>query len=591
MKPNEEQKTIVDYFVNGQSKKRILLVEAPPGTGKTFTAVSASMEYIRWNLNKDPKYNKKILILTFSKNARAQIEKQLDDLNDKMEGLSKYIEITNFHSLFQKYVWAYSNYLGIDKNISIISSKQRKALLGNKLSNIDVYNGDDVQYSWAESLLEGTVYPLTTQGNIKPSVKKMIPFTDTIKQFIIELNKKGYLGFSDLGFHFNLLLDKSPLLLKTIQNKYGLLILDEYQDASDLQDKIVNKLIGKNNNAIFFADSKQMIYEWRGASSNRLDDLKEKYKGQIKVQELITSERFKNKKDIECIINEARKEKYDNLINQSSENIKYIGVKVQEKNLYNPQVKYKMYSNLKYKLINEIPKYENRKNKSIGILCRSNEQVNYIRKALREDFKISTNLIGNNEEEHNKVNDLIEFLEKDKTMLTKDDLSQEMAKIIFTIIYDNNIGSIQRTKIDEIKFSRLKNARTEILKKISCIIVEIETKKDYIGGIVQCVSLVKNSELSINYENMSLITSILRCKDISPQKITDIFLQYQFLKSFKKLNGIYVLNVHQSKGREFDYVYIIDCESMIMEKNLLYVALSRVKEKLFIFDWVLDLEN
>ena len=66
----------------------------------------------------------------------------------------------------------------------------------------------------------------------------------------------------------------------------------------------------------------------------------------------------------------------------------------------------------------------------------------------------------------------------------------------------------------------------------------------------------------------------------------DIFLQYQYLKAFRELKGIYVLNVHQSKGREFDYVYLIDREAINKEENLLYVALSRVKEKLVVFDWV-----
>ncbi|ARC83768.1 ATP-binding domain-containing protein [Clostridium argentinense] len=65
-----------------------------------------------------------------------------------------------------------------------------------------------------------------------------------------------------------------------------------------------------------------------------------------------------------------------------------------------------------------------------------------------------------------------------------------------------------------------------------------------------------------------------------------MFLQYQYLKAFKELKGIYVLNVHQSKGREFDYVYVVDRESLNKEENLLYVALSRVREKLTILDWI-----
>jgi hypothetical protein len=73
----------------------------------------------------------------------------------------KLYEVSNFHSFFQKYVWAYSNYLGLNKNLIITSPKQRKIFLEKSLSHISDYTGDDEQYGWAESLLEGEFYPLT----------------------------------------------------------------------------------------------------------------------------------------------------------------------------------------------------------------------------------------------------------------------------------------------------------------------------------------------------------------------------------------------------------------------------------------------
>jgi DNA helicase-2/ATP-dependent DNA helicase PcrA len=158
------------------------------------------------------------------------------------------------------------------------------------------------------------------------------------------------------------LLNKSQALLSIIQNKYNLIILDEYQDSSDLQDKIVKKLIGKNNKAIFFADSKQMIYEWRGASSERLNNLLNDYKGEIEQKELIEVMRFKNRNDIENILKDAREGKHNISDYTSSENIKYVQVKVEDKNMFIPQIKNHMYAVLKYKILNELPKYEERKN-------------------------------------------------------------------------------------------------------------------------------------------------------------------------------------------------------------------------------------
>jgi len=224
MSPNREQNDIIRYFISQQEGKRIISVEAPPGTGKTYTAVATCINYINFKLEQNSRYNKKALILTFSKNARAQIEKQLDELTHADNKSKEYIEITNFHSFFQKYVWAYSKYIGLNQDLIITSPKQRKKILDSRLSSISKYTADNDQYRWIDSLLDGEFYPLTYKGNIKPSVKKIMPFKDNIIKIIKSINKEGYIGFSDMGYYMNELLDKSPELLKVIQSKYDLLL-------------------------------------------------------------------------------------------------------------------------------------------------------------------------------------------------------------------------------------------------------------------------------------------------------------------------------------------------------------------------------
>lgn len=587
MNPNAEQEVIIKYFTNPNISKRILLVEAPPGTGKTFTAVSAAINYTHYNLKNNPNYNKKALLLTFSKNARAQIEKQLDELDDGKINSKKYIEITNFHSFFQKYVWAYSKYLGLKEEMQVLSTKQRRNRFKAELSSINDYMDDDDQFEWVDSLLEGEFYPLTTKGNIKPSVKRLIPHKEKIKEIIKKVNKEGFIGFSDMGYYMKELLDKSPALLEIIQSKYNFIILDEYQDSSDLQNKIVTTLIGKKNKAIFFADSKQMIYGWRGASHDRLSELFKFYNGEIEKKELITNMRFKGRTDIEYMLNDTRQGTHNINNFDSSDNIKYIKVKVNDKNLFSQQSKNYMYSALKYKIKNTLPKYEDRKGKSIGIQCKKNEQVNYIKKALREEFSIIAQTICNNDEEYNVICDLIDFLKTDVKSIDKDMLSREILKYVFEVIYDDNIGSIRRNKIDDMGFANLKNARLKFLKSLAMIVEEASIKGNYAECVVNSINLVCDFEFRLNYEMLSLLKKMLYQSRNSYEKITDLFLQYQFQKSFKELRGIYVLNVHQSKGREFDEVYLVDRENINKDENLLYVALSRVKQKLVIFDWVI----
>lgn len=586
IKPNPEQQQIIDYFSKDTKVNRVLLVEAPPGTGKTFTAVASAMKFIYSNINRNKQYNKKVLILTFSKNAKAQIERQLDMLSKDINKInwSKHIDITNFHSFFQRYVWSYSKYLGLKENLVIMSTKQRKVLLKERLSFIQEYDGNNNQFEWSESLLEGDFKPVKPKKDVN-AVEKLVPYRDDIIDVIKRINIEGFIGFSDIAYYMMKLLKKSQALLDIIQNKYEFFILDEYQDTSDMQDTIVKKLIGKNNKAIFFADSKQMIYGWRGASSERLHNLLNDYKGEVEIRKLSEIMRYKNRKDIENTLIEIRDGSKDISDAISSQNIKYIDVEVEDIDIYDTRVKNQMYATLKYKILNCL-KYGDIKNKSVGILCRGNELVNYLRKAFKIEFNIYLRTLSNNEEEHNIICDLIEFMKKEHSKMDEDEVCKEVFKFIFAVINDNNIGSISRNNIDCVSFKNLKKVRLELLKGIRNFIEDASKDNDYYRCLYNCINLIDSSDLQKKYEVLILLRKALCLRNYSEDKIMSIFLQYQQLKAYRKLQGVYVLNVHQSKGREFDYVYLIDREAINKEDNLLYVAMSRAKEKLVVFDWL-----
>ena len=45
--------------------------------------------------------------------------------------------------------------------------------------------------------------------------------------------------------------------------------------------------------------------------------------------------------------------------------------------------------------------------------------------------------------------------------------------------------------------------------------------------------------------------------------------------------GLYITTIHQSKGKEFDCVLVLDVEKIADDRNLLYVSHSRMKEQLY----------
>ncbi|MGO5092630.1 UvrD-helicase domain-containing protein [Clostridium sp. LCP25S3_F10] len=575
MKQNDKQKSVIQSV----KENRITLVEAPPGTGKTYTAVYLSMEFVRQAMENN--LNNKVLILTFSKNARAQIVKQLEVLDDNYVNYEKYIEITNYHSFYQKYIWAYSEYLGLPSNINIMSPMNRKKAIKEFLIQKGIANPTQSQINWATDLLEGDFRP---QNKKKLNeVKKILFLKEEIIEYIKILNKKGNIAFADFGYYMNVLIQKSKSFLNILRNKYQLVVLDEYQDSSDMQDFIVKQLIGTNNKAVFFADPKQMIYEWRGAKATRLIKLREYYSSEIESLMLTDVYRYKGNEDLLCLMKDVRNGVFDKENLRGKKGIKIIDVKVavESINLYSQMVKNLCYSKMKYAILNELKKY---KGKTVGILSRKNDMVEYLKEKFIVEFKRNLNELSNNEIEHDLMVRICDFMTTYKYD-DIDELTKFFLGLTFKVTYEKEFGKVKRKNVESIIFKDVNSVRHNIVKKAKECIMNCKDMDSMKLSLLEYLTYIKSETISINNTLINLTLKIVKMKDINLDKVTSLLLQHQYNNSFKDLKGEYILNIHQSKGREFDIVFVIDSEAIIDDENLLYVALSRVKEEIVIFDW------
>lgn len=579
MEPDREQKEVIDSI----KKNRITLVEAPPGTGKTYTAVYAAIEYVKENIKVESSLKSKVLILTFSKNARAQIEKQLEKLDDRLINYKKYIEISNYHSFYQKYIWAYSNYLNLPSDLIITPPSKRKRLVADFLLEKNINTPTVAQIGWASDLLDGDFRPVNKHTRAFSEIQKIISLKDEIINYILDLNKKGEVSFSDFGYYVKQLIQKSNSLLNILRNKYQFIILDEYQDSSDIQDFIVKELIGVNNKGLFFSDTKQMIYGWRGAKDSRIQDLKGYYTSELNMIELIEIHRYKNKEDLINLISKTRSDSYDCMEFQDTLNIKYIDIKVQvdKIDLYNAIIRGKCYYNLKYKILNEINLY---RGKTLGILCRTNDIVEYIRKSFKVDFRRNLKELNNSEKEHDLLYYVYEFV-CSGNYTEVDKLIKFVFFITFSVCYEKEFGKVKRNKLQDVTSQYITNIKNKFVKKVKDCFTDIKNQEDLRKQLIIYLKFLLESDLSINRDLINLVIKFLRIKENDKNKVNSLLLQHQHTNSYKELKGEYVLNIHQSKGREFDIVFIIDSNSVKKDANLFYVAISRAKEKVVFFNW------
>src|SRR5699024_7078300 len=92
-----------------------------------------------------------------------------------------------------------------------------------------------------------------------------------------------------------------------ISHDYPVLILDEYQDTNFFQEHFV-KTVLKESSGIFFCDRYQMIYNFRGSTLKRIDDLQLLYPDIVKI-EFDEYYRYKNKTDLVKLLTSIREGK------------------------------------------------------------------------------------------------------------------------------------------------------------------------------------------------------------------------------------------------------------------------------------------
>ena len=142
---DDEQRHVVSAFVSGHN----VMVEAPPGTGKTYLGVVLAASCIRHDVLSD---HGNVLFLTFSKNARVQIEQQMERLFSAGKINSKerrHLAISNYHSFFFECLQKKKALWGVNGRIRVGSLKARETML-KKLVKKD---GSKKSKNWEYELL------------------------------------------------------------------------------------------------------------------------------------------------------------------------------------------------------------------------------------------------------------------------------------------------------------------------------------------------------------------------------------------------------------------------------------------------------
>ena len=216
-------------------------------------------------------------------------------INDKLNELAFYVE--DYHEYFigiDELIYA-NTYKEIRNNCNIDHSKQMRGkgeeAKSIKQDIVDILKEIESLCIFDEDEIEKQI--IGTKDNTLYILKIVEELNKRVKEFKKENN---VYEFSDIFSMAISLVENYQDIREEIKNGFKEILIDEYQDTNDLQDKFISLI--ENNNVYAVGDIKQSIYRFRNANPNLFIKKYEDYQDESKGLVLNLSSNFRSRKQV-----------------------------------------------------------------------------------------------------------------------------------------------------------------------------------------------------------------------------------------------------------------------------------------------------
>ena len=137
----------------------------------------------------------------------------------------------------------------------------------------------------------------------KDHVSIIIEILNKLDDQITKYKNENYAyEFNDIAKMAINLVKENKVIKEEIKNTYNEILVDEYQDTSDLQEEFLKEI--ENNNLYMVGDIKQSIYRFRNANPSIFKEKYEKYSKNINGLKIDLVKNFRSRKEVLNNINE-----------------------------------------------------------------------------------------------------------------------------------------------------------------------------------------------------------------------------------------------------------------------------------------------
>ena len=234
-----------------------------------------------------------ILCLTFTNKAAQEMKRRISGMVDR-GSVNDFI--CTIHSFCAKFLRKEIYRIGYPKNFTIIDEEDAKQLAKQAMIEFDI----DRKKITAERFLKGVAalkgYEPThyIQRHLLPNSSSFSPDA-TVRYLRLQL-KHFALDYDDLLFFTLYILNHFPEARKYWTEKLNYLMVDEVQDCTGDDWKLLHALTQHHGNLFIVGDPDQAIYEWRGANPKIFVDFKAK-------TDIILNQNYRSTPDILDVAN------------------------------------------------------------------------------------------------------------------------------------------------------------------------------------------------------------------------------------------------------------------------------------------------
>ena len=251
-----------------------LLVLAGPGAGKTEVLAARAARIIR----AAPKRRFRVVGLTFTNLAAGEMKERV---GLRLGSNSDRARIGTFHSLCAAVLRQHGSHLGLRPDFRILHlASERALILADALGPRAPWG---IQPPPAGRITRNLdqLFRRAPESEAEPSEEAGVESGwdgRLLRTYVSQLIQSNCMDYGSLLYCVLDLVRAQPRIASDFPIAYPHVIVDEYQDTSAIQDRILRELWPPGSAEFFVvADDDQMIYQWNGASPERIEALREDY--------------------------------------------------------------------------------------------------------------------------------------------------------------------------------------------------------------------------------------------------------------------------------------------------------------------------